>query len=63
MDIFSKKNKITSRILIDKALKRLEDKYEEKQRDLFNEQIIQEPKAAFSQFIGQPGIGQNEGKG
>ena len=44
MDIFGKKDKTTSAILIEKALERLEDKYEEKQLDLFEYQAAQLPK-------------------
>jgi len=47
MDAFGTKDTLNSRSLIDTALQQLEDKYDDKQQDLFSRQAIEEPKAAF----------------
>jgi hypothetical protein len=59
MDIFGKKEIISTKSSVDKALKKLEDKYEDRQQALFSESIIQEPTASFSKLDSQTGPGHN----
>ncbi|MBT3484104.1 MAG: hypothetical protein HOG03_11640 [Desulfobacula sp.] len=60
MDIFEKKEGLSSSILISKALKKLEKKYEDKQRNLFSQQIIREPEKPFYGTDHEAGNGQGK---
>ena len=60
MDIFEKREGLSSSILISKALKKLEDQYEDKQRNLFSQQIIREPEKPFYGTDHEAGNGQGK---
>ena len=60
MEFFGKKKKVSTKNLVDKALRMLEDKYEGKQQDIFSSPILKKPKAPFDKFVHQTGFKQGE---